>query len=604
MSMLKFLSRSLTQGSGSSSSAPLRRSVSTNGIKLYLRVPSYGSVFMPFPDPTSEPDAPRQDMELSGDLEIELPSGFGAVRCKSIRVGLRTTCKLDMGVGRGVEEDTLWTGKAELMGSTSDGIILEEGLQRFAFTIIIPGNLAAQDFAPGHRVDNTLFAEIEGIQDPRSLFAWNRRSSTLSSSSSVTPRSAGTRSPSPLYSPNMSPSPSLTILRQETMLPQPPAYNLDDLPRSSSAFTHDENEIPWLTGVHSITRELILLYNPDPTGGVNSLDARVDGDVPGLGPYVLNFAAGEWCIYALLKATVNLLAPSPESTIYHVRVSLHQKAEITSPRDGAEVTVERLFPITAEGVPPDLKRKVQKADQPAIWRGVQAGGQDDWELRLDGQGRLPNDYHGRPTTLEGVETPIRVSHALRTEVWFSVRGEDANGRSFGKDVPGELRILRVEKPVIVPSCFLIPEVLDLPIYGSHRLGCFLAADGQSDIESDCCPLCKTPAKDQFCQTCPPTSIPHPRHDHPKKLVGTSDGTCPSCTYRSVPAGGGAEWRACACGLLREDIISRMKRVTLDERELEVEEEQVQGRRWRAEKVEAERGRSTETRGLELNSVET
>lgn len=37
----------------------------------------------------------------------------------------------------------------------------------------------------------------------------------------------------------------------------------------------------------------------------------------------------------------------------------------------------------------------------AIWRGVDASGQDREELVIDGQGTLPNDYEGRPTTLDG-----------------------------------------------------------------------------------------------------------------------------------------------------------------------------------------------------------
>ena len=86
---------------------------------------------MPFPNPSR--DDPRQDKELSGDLEIEVLRGFGKLKCKAIRVGVRTTCKLDMGVDRGLEEDVLWCGTAEVFGgTTSEGVILEEGLQRSA----------------------------------------------------------------------------------------------------------------------------------------------------------------------------------------------------------------------------------------------------------------------------------------------------------------------------------------------------------------------------------------------------------------------------------------------------------------------------------------
>ena len=104
-----------------------------------------------------------------------------------------------------------------------------------------------------------------------------------------------------------------------------------------------------------------------------------------------------------------------------------------------------------------------------------------------------------------------------------------------------------------------------------------------------CPLCKTPSTQQFCRSCPPTAIPHPRHDHSPKLVGNASGVCGLCSQRVLPAGQG-EWRDCACGLLREDIIDRMKRISLGDRENQEDEEETRGRRGREEKEEAERGR--------------
>ena len=208
-----------------------------------------------------------------------------------------------MGLDRGHEEDTIWTGKAEVIGGTSEGVILEEGLQRyathcpyefplircrFAFTIIIPANLATHDFHPGHRVDNTLFAEVEGVDDSTHLSQLFRRSNFSSSSRGTSPSSFGSRSgsSSPHSSPVMTPPQSLTMMRQEFNLPQPPAYDLDN-PNPQI------EDIPWLSGSHHAERDLILLYNPDPAGGVNSLDARVDGDAEGLGPYVMTFVADE-----------------------------------------------------------------------------------------------------------------------------------------------------------------------------------------------------------------------------------------------------------------------------------------------------------------------
>ena len=56
-----------------------------------------------------------------------------------------------------------------------------------------------------------------------------------------------------------------------------------------------------------------------------------------------------------------------------------------------------------------------------------------------------------PNILCSVETPINVSHALRTEVWYSVEGEDVEGQPLQGGGPGVLRMLRVDKEVIVPA---------------------------------------------------------------------------------------------------------------------------------------------------------
>lgn len=50
-----------------------------------------------------------------------------------------------------------------------------------------------------------------------------------------------------------------------------------------------------------------------------------------------------------------------------------------------------------------------------------------------------------------VETPIKVGHQLRMQVYFSVQGEDVQGNKLDDGGPGELRVLRVDKKVILPA---------------------------------------------------------------------------------------------------------------------------------------------------------
>jgi len=270
------------------SHSPSRKAADT--VQIDIRVPSYGTVCMPFPDPLAyHSDSPRNDKELFGDLEILIPAGMGRQKCKAIRVGVRTVAKLDMGRGK-PEEDVLYEGKVEVRGGTADGVVLEEGLQRFTFNIIIPGNLAPHDYHPGHRVDNILFAEIEGVEET-GLAGWFRRGSSPSSSTTTSRGTTPSSSPrlSPLRpgsgpsSPVMSPTQSLSILRQEIALPQPPAYDL----------SAPEEVIPWLSGNHYVERALILIYNPDPAGGVSSLDTRMDTAAPGVGPVSISYVADQ-----------------------------------------------------------------------------------------------------------------------------------------------------------------------------------------------------------------------------------------------------------------------------------------------------------------------
>lgn len=61
-------------------------------------------------------------------------------------------------------------------------------------------------------------------------------------------------------------------------IPQPPGYE----EQSSSA-----TSVQWLEGTHTAERTIRLQYNPDPMGGVNTLDEKQSGTTPGLGAYDL-----------------------------------------------------------------------------------------------------------------------------------------------------------------------------------------------------------------------------------------------------------------------------------------------------------------------------
>jgi len=100
---------------------------------LTLNVPGYGAFLMRPPPEFDYHEGrvePRSDRVINGDLQVMIAPGTGRKRCQSIRVGIRTRSKLDLGPGRMGEEDVIFERKVEIRGGTVDVLWLEEGLQR------------------------------------------------------------------------------------------------------------------------------------------------------------------------------------------------------------------------------------------------------------------------------------------------------------------------------------------------------------------------------------------------------------------------------------------------------------------------------------------
>lgn len=73
-------------------------------------------------------------------------------------------------------------------------------------------------------------------------------------------------------------------------------------------------------------------------------------------------------------------------------------------------------------------------------------------------------------------SPIHVGHKLVAEVYFSVHGEDDQGQTMAKPGPGGLRVMRISRPVVVPSVrYLLPPgvsrslLIDVPLANSAFL---------------------------------------------------------------------------------------------------------------------------------------
>jgi hypothetical protein len=133
------------------------------------------------------------------------------------------------------------------------------------------------------------------------------------------------------------------------------------------------------------------------------------------------------------------------------------------------------------------------------------------------------------------------------KVWFSVFGEDAYGKSCDP-ANTELRLLTLRRPVMIPSCALIPDVVDLPSYETIE-------DTQPPQRTDdACFICEKyySVKDYIA--------------HHKHITGSiPQGECKLCGRKIVIGKIGAErnagmWANCACGLSLADMEERMKRV--------------------------------------------
>lgn len=334
----------------------------------------------------------------------------------------------------------------------------------------------------------------------------------------------------------------------------PPGINIQPLMTMSwcDPVASGDASVEWLKGTRSGSRLICLLYNPDEDNGITSLDMHRDGSVEGIGAFEMIQTSDVWTVCALLRSQLKMPGPGPDVAMYYIRTVLEQTATMCSPRDRlcTPPTVSmQSFVIWEKGVKP--RTKMVPANAPAIWRGMEAGGKDSGCLELSGFGRLPNDQIGRPSTLDGIITPIRMTHKLVMEVFYSVKGLDVHGKPLPKSMKGaEARLLRIEKPVIVPSCRCIPEWVDLPSYN------------EVDCDIMPCPTCGKKPEFQICRVCPLSSVPHARHDLYDQFG--RDGTCPECENRFIHTDEAERWNSCACGFSIAHLHQRMARVIPEE----------------------------------------
>jgi hypothetical protein len=305
--------------SGSGSRSPSRsRDRSQQQPILRLHVPAYGVLYIDRPTalhPLPESAQSRRPTELRGELEVKIPKGLGARRAKGLRVGIRTTCILDMGEGRKHEEDVIFQRTSQIQGG-SDGLWLGEGSHTFEFSLILPPDLTPHAWHPGALIRHDLFAELEGDTEQTGhghgherrhhhgpSTSWlGLRSRSASTSGSSTPRGSS------VYHVPLPDLSQLSFVRQQSharppddgvsvgvdegkgdnrgegSLPQTPSY--EESEAEASQHGYDAPRL-WLVGKWYTRRAIKLCFNPHPSGGFSDLDVRISDFTDGIGPYTL-----------------------------------------------------------------------------------------------------------------------------------------------------------------------------------------------------------------------------------------------------------------------------------------------------------------------------
>lgn len=313
-------------------------------VTMRVHVPAYGVLYLKRPEFAPVPPADdgedvmtrppvNEPNELRGEVDIIIPEGFGARRAKSLTVGLRSECILDIGPSRMAEEDVFYDWHTKMDGD-GEGIVLGEGHQRFEISLMLAADHPSHDWHPGAKIRHTLYAELEGVEpcahhNHHSMihFPWRSGKSSKGKDKDGVraPTGLPVRSSSPRPLAGRSPSPMRPSLPQRTSsgdfaarahtsprgsssnlveyfgvddlkaeLPKAPPYSpsvpatpVDTPDATGTCCTPAENDIPWLEGDFKAVRNIKLCYNPDPDGGVSDLDTRIAETIPGFCSYEL-----------------------------------------------------------------------------------------------------------------------------------------------------------------------------------------------------------------------------------------------------------------------------------------------------------------------------
>ncbi|ORY32025.1 hypothetical protein BCR39DRAFT_525242 [Naematelia encephala] len=468
-------------------------------VEASLNLPALGVIILPPPFATSTPYNNRPT--IKGELAVSLPKSSPQIRCRGIRLILRGWARYDYGGDRGVEEDVFYEQVIQLCGPTT----LRSGNTRFDFDIPIPRTFANGDGVHASPlVLSSLFAQIIGLHPSPTAHLSD-------DGSPITPRL------------------DLRHLGNTVSISHPPRYDEDD------DLTSRE-----LDETITIRRPVMIFYNPNPLGSINTLEDRCPVFVDGLGLVELACSARIFTVAGPVTTRLHIPSANSRTCIFAARFCVLEKNKFTSPRDGSiHESPDKIVSFVTIGEVPSMRISHPNPDStPTLWKGKDVGGTDVGSYTVEKRSRFPRSCQTRASTLPGVETPSEVKHWILYQVFYSVYGEDVDG----KPVPGygELRKLQSRSATIFPECCILPQLTQLPRYDQD----ILWPEKYTPIPNEACPSCGRRPSELLCTSCPSMSIPHIKHDE-KDGLGIE---CSTCSGRSLAPDGGpdeTQWH-CAC----------------------------------------------------------
>jgi hypothetical protein len=248
----------------------------------------------------------------------------------------------------------------------------------------------------------------------------------------------------------------------------------------SVADTPPDGDLKWISGTLTDRRDLWIYAVKDLRGAPAGLELYARPTIPELGLWPWSIEMNNVTVGNFLLLKTSMIGGHPLATVWAFKLYVTESITMKSPQrpNDPPVTLPPIHNLlTAHGHLPKEKK------QP-LWEGPDVPNKIGAMYEtIDYQKlcRMPNEDHMRGTTLPGINTPINIKHEFRMQVFYSIWGEDAQGRPLPAGGPGEPRMATMTQPVMVAGVSRRISILHRDVY---KLTMFSAAQCCSVFESN------------------------------------------------------------------------------------------------------------------------